>query len=58
MPWTPGQAAKHTKKADTPKLKRQWRDVADGELKRTGDDATAIRAANAVVARAKQKGKK
>jgi hypothetical protein len=28
-----------------------WRDVANGELERHGDDATAIEAANAVVHR-------
>ena len=51
MPWTPKDAKAKTKKANTPKKSRQWRDVANGVLKSTGDDARAIREANAVVAR-------
>ncbi len=51
MPWTPADAERHDKKADTPKKQRQWSDVANGELKRTGDDSLAIRAANGVIAR-------
>lgn len=49
MPWTAEQATAHTHKADTPKKKRQWADVANSELAAHGDDARAIRAANSVV---------
>lgn len=49
MPWSPRDALRHTKKADTPAKQRQWRDVANQTLKRTGDDAKAIREANAAV---------
>lgn len=55
MPWSPKDAAKKTKKAKTPKAKRQWRDVANGVLKKTGDEARAIREANAVVGRRKKR---
>jgi hypothetical protein len=49
MPWTPSDAKAKTHKADTPKKQRQWRDVANSALERTGDEATAIKEANAVV---------
>lgn len=51
MPWTAKDSSIRTKKADTPKLQRQWADVANSMLERTGDDAAAIKAANSVVAR-------
>ncbi len=51
MPWKPSDAAKKTKKAKSPKAKRQWRDVANGVLAKTGDEGRAIREANAVVGR-------
>lgn len=54
MPWTAADATKKTKKASSPKAKRQWRDVANGVLKKTGDDARAIKEANAVVGRRKK----
>lgn len=54
MPWTPKEASKHTKKADTAKEKKQWSKVANKVLKSTGDDAKAIRIANASV---KKRGK-
>lgn len=50
MPWKPTDAEGHTHKADTPKKKRQWRDVANGALSRGASDSSAIRQANAVVA--------
>jgi len=55
MPWTTKAARRHTRKARTPKSKRQWSHVANSMLKRTGDEGAAIRAANAVVARRKDK---
>ena len=53
MPWTAKDAKRHTRKAATPKTKRQWAAVADSTLKRTGDEGRAVRAANAAVARRK-----
>ena len=53
MPWNAKDATRHDKKANSPKLKRQWAYVANSELARTGDDATAIKAANAVVAKSR-----
>lgn len=50
MPWTPDDAPRHTKKADTPKLRRLWSEIANQVLDATGDEGRAIREANAVVA--------
>lgn len=55
MPWKPSDASGKTKKANTPKKKRQWRDVGNKVLARTGDEGRAIREANAVVGRNKSK---
>lgn len=57
MPWTPSDARAKTRKANTPKKKRQWAHVADKVLSTTGDEGRAIREANAVVGR-KHKGSK
>jgi hypothetical protein len=51
MPWLASAARGHTRKANTPKKQRQWADVADSALARTGDEGRAIREANAVVKR-------
>ena len=53
MPWTPKDASSKTKKAKSPKAKRQWAHVADSVLKKTGDEGRAIREANSVVKRRK-----
>ncbi len=53
MPWTPKDASSKTKKAKSPKAKRQWAHVADKVLAKTGDEGRAIREANAVVKRRK-----
>lgn len=58
MPWKPSDASKKTKKAKTPKARRQWRDVANSILARTGDDARAIRGANSVIAKRVKKRKR
>jgi hypothetical protein len=50
MPWKASDATKHTKKANTPARKRQWAHVANKELKATGNEGRAVRAANAAVA--------
>lgn len=55
MPWTPRDAAAKTKKAKSPTARRQWRDVANSVLAKTGDDAQAIREANSVIKRRKAK---
>jgi hypothetical protein len=51
MPWKPSDAKRHDKKAATPKKQRQWSDVADSVLSRTGDEGRAVREANAVIAK-------
>jgi uncharacterized protein (DUF1015 family) len=51
MPWSPSDAIRHTHKARSAKQQRQWSDVANSALKRTGDDATAVREANGVIAK-------
>jgi hypothetical protein len=58
MPWTPDKSEAHTKKADSPKKKRMWADVANSALSRTGSDSTAIKEANAVVGRYKSSDQK
>lgn len=55
MPWKPSDAQKKNKKADTPAEKKKWAGVANSVLKDTGDDAKAIRIANASLSK---KGKK
>lgn len=51
MPWTPRDATGKTKRARSPKAKRQWADVADRVLAKTGDEGRAVREANAAVKR-------
>ena len=60
MPWNSRNVAGKTKKAKSPKAKRQWVHVANSVLKKTGDEGRAIREANAVAKRAagKRKSKK
>ena len=48
-------ARRFTKKATTPKLKRQWRHVEQSALDRGASPGSAVRQANAVVKRAKRK---
>ena len=55
MPWTPKDATRHTKKAKSPKAKRQWAHVADSVLAKGGSEGAAIRQANAVVKRRRKK---
>lgn len=54
MPWTARDAYRHSKKAATPHLQRLWSNVANAALHSGSDDASAIRQANAAVARAKK----
>lgn len=55
MPWTSAEAAAHTKKADTGSKKTLWSKVANENLSKSGDDASAIKIANFVVKRASGK---
>jgi len=49
MPWKPSDAPAKTKKADTPKKKRMWADIAT-RLKAAGaSDQSAIMQANGVL---------
>jgi hypothetical protein len=48
-------ATKHTRKATTPKLKRQWEHVRASAEARGASPGSAIRQANAVVKRVKRK---
>ena len=57
MPWTPGDAPSHTKKAATEEARRLWAEIANQVLERTGDEGRAIREANAVIARAHRESK-
>lgn len=51
MPWTPEDAPRHTRRAATAVTRRQWAHVANKVLKDTGDEARAIREANATLER-------
>lgn len=50
------EAERHTHKATTPNLKELWAKVANERLESTGDEAQAIREANAVVVRQAEHG--
>lgn len=58
MPWTAKDAKRHTKKATTPKKKRQFAHVANAMLASGKGEGAAIRAANAAVKKGKKKTKK
>ena len=49
MPWTPEDAERHTKLANTPKKQEQWADVANSALERGLSELSAIQEADAVV---------
>ena len=55
MPWTAKDAKRHTKKAATPKKKRQWSKVANSMLASGKSEGSAVRAANAAVKKSKRK---
>ena len=55
MPWTAAEATKHDRAAKSPKRKRQWAKTANTILKRTGDDARAIRGADSAVKKSQAK---
>ena len=56
MPWRATDARAKTKKASSPKAKRQWAKVANKVLGESGDEGKAVRIANAAV-RKRKKGK-
>ncbi len=51
MPWTAKDATRHTKKAQSPAAKRQWKKVANSVLAKTGNEGRAVASANAAVNR-------
>ena len=51
-------AQRFTKKANTPKRKRQWSHVEESMLKRGASKGAAVRAANAVVKRSYRKNRR
>jgi hypothetical protein len=55
MPWHVQDAIKKDKKADTAAKKKQWTAVANSVMKKTGDDAKAIKIANGVIKKSKKK---
>jgi uncharacterized protein YdaT len=57
MPWKAKDATSHTKKAKSKVAKRQFAHVANSMLERGASESSAIKAANAAVAKRK-KGKK
>lgn len=57
MPWTAADAHDKTHKAKSATAKRQWAHVANDAKARGASDASAIKQANAVVARRKHPGR-
>ena len=51
MPWSPKDASSKTKKAKSAKSKSQWAKVANKALQSGDSEGSAIRQANAVVAK-------
>jgi hypothetical protein len=60
MPWKSSDAKRHTRKIGKGKTaSRQWANVSNAVLDRTGDEGAAVRAANSVISkRAKKRAKK
>lgn len=55
MPWSAKDAKSKTKRASSAKKRAAWAATANAVLKRTGDDAKAIRIANSVVKKTKKR---
>jgi len=55
MPWKSKDATRHTKKARSPKAKRQWSKVANAALRRGASEGSAVRQANAAVKKRRAK---
>lgn len=56
MPWTPHDALRHTKAADTLAKQSRWAPTANAILARTGNEASAIRIANSQMGEASKVG--
>jgi hypothetical protein len=52
MPWQAHEAKRFTKKAKSPKRRRQWKIVANSALRRGLSEGAAVRSANAAVKKA------
>jgi hypothetical protein len=57
MPWTSRDAGGYTKKANTPRKRKLWSEVANKALASGSTEASAIRQANAVVSRRRRRGR-
>ena len=55
MPWDSRDATKFTKKAKSPKAKRQFAKVANKVLRETGDEGRAVRIASGAVKKRRKK---
>lgn len=55
MPWTKSDAKHKTHKASTPKKQRQWAHIANSALASGDSEASAIKQANAVIARTQKR---
>lgn len=58
MPWQPEDAPAHNALASTPRRQTLWSNVANEERRKTGNDAQAIKMANAALDRYVENGKK
>ena len=58
MPWQASDAVRHTKKIHSDADAQEWASIANGVLRDTGDEAKAIRTANAHVRDKKHKKRK
>lgn len=57
MPWKPGDASRHIRKAKSPTSRKQWSEVANSALRRGASEDSAIRQANAAVRKRGQRGR-
>jgi len=55
MPWTPSSAKRFSKRASRPALALKWARIANAVRVRTGNDARAIRIANAEIKKDRKK---
>jgi len=55
MPWASTDVTHKTKKAKTPKVKRQWVHIANSMLAAGKSEGAAVRGANGVVAKGARK---
>lgn len=54
MPWSPGDATRHTRKAKSGAAKKQWSSTANAVLAKGGSEGSAVRIANAAVKKRKK----